>query len=312
MTACRADSWTPDVYLSFFNSSLNQHTELREELFNILDNLDEWGYYVFCPTTTLDMDTLRKEYANFVDIRNAQKLVQCVNAPSKADKKTPNCNLINFQNMHNKKIAILGLVGRHTPTVPGKPTKTVFRDPTALFPNLTEKVFSCELPNNAEYFSMNKFVRKNARNCPDCSSLLNAQGIMDITDEYRCDHVYEICNLDGSRENMKNDEDLAAYLEANSASGEHFAILVGTMFGITNWTGYYKFSLAADKLYVFSSDLREKITQERRLEKRNKRKEEFEIFASKRLHEGDDIEEEEFEKFANKRLFEGEDIEEEK
>jgi len=268
---------------------VNQHTELREELFNILDNLDEWGYYVFCPTNTLDMDTLRQEYVDFVDIRNAQKLVQCVNAPSKPDKKTPNCNLINFQNMHNKKIAILGLVGRHTPTVPGKATKTVFRDPAALFPNLTEKVFSCELPNNAEYFSMNQIVRKSARNCPECSTLLNTQGVMDITDEYKCDHVYEVCNLDGTRVTMKNDEDLATYLEANSGMGEHFAILVGTMFGITNWTGYYKFTLAADKLYILSSDLREKITQERRLEKRTKRKEEFESFANKRVcNEGEE------------------------
>jgi hypothetical protein len=266
MTLCRADSWTSDVYLSFFNSSINQLPDLKDSINNMLDDLDEMGYYVFSPTKTMDMEKLREEYLEFIDLRHTQKEVEVV-AGAKTANNTPNCKLFNFGQMHNKKVAILGLLDRHTPTIVGKEVKTVFRDPTNLLPNLAEKVLQCEMPSNSEYFSMNQIVRKLAKHCLECKNMATSEE--DGEDEMKCKHVYEICDLDGSRRHVETEEELATYLDASSK--EHFCILIGTMFGITSWTGYYKFSLAADKLYVLSQDIREKVCESRRQEKRQKR-----------------------------------------
>ena len=72
-------------------------------------------------------------------------------------------------------------------------------------------------------------------------------------------------------------------MDSLTESNETYAIVIGTVFGITTWTGYYKFSIAAHKLYILSPEFQKKITTDRHELRRSKRKKEKEDEVNKKL-----------------------------
>jgi len=252
-----------------FNLGIDITPNLREEIEYTLDYLEEMGYYVFSPTTTMDPDKLHLEYNQCIESTTAQKPVE-MNAGKKSSEH-PNCTLFNFKNNFNKKIAIVGIVERHTSTFTNT-VKTVFRDPTKILTMFADKVLDCDLTRHletAEYFPLNKLVRARAQSCNFCSQSLKSQGI-EITKKDLCEHVFEICNLDGTKEQLKTDAELDQFLDSQQKSS-HIAIIVGSMFGITSWKTQFKFSLSADKLYILSEDVHDRMLAARIQEKRRKK-----------------------------------------